>query len=122
VLLIEDDPAVRSVVARGLRRAGFACLEAASGEVGLDFARQRAPDLLLTDIEIPGKDGLAVLREFREDHKLTDVPAIIITGHPPADTAETIGALRAHILAKPFSAAAVVREVERLIGKTTESR
>jgi signal transduction histidine kinase/CheY-like chemotaxis protein len=116
VLLIEDDPTVRMAVARGLRRAGFACLEVASGARGVEFARQRPPDLLLTDIEVPEKDGLEVLREFREDPRLLDVPAIVITGHHSAETLETIQSLRAQVVGKPFGPATVVREVERLIG------
>jgi signal transduction histidine kinase/DNA-binding response OmpR family regulator len=116
VLLIEDDPTVRLAVARGLRRAGFACLEVASGARALEFARQRPPDLLLTDLEVPEKDGLEVLREFREDPRLLDVPAIVITGHQTAETLEAIQSLRAQIVGKPFGPGTVVREVERLIG------
>jgi signal transduction histidine kinase/CheY-like chemotaxis protein len=116
ILLIEDDPAVRMAVARGLRRAGFACLEVASGARGVEFARQRPPDLLLTDMEVPEKDGLEVLREFRGDPRLADVPAIVISGHHSAKTLESIRSLRAQVVGKPFSPATVVREVERLIG------
>nr|NIN72371.1 response regulator [Gemmatimonadota bacterium]NIO32080.1 response regulator [Gemmatimonadota bacterium] len=116
VLLIEDDPAVRLAVARGLRRAGFACLEVASGARALEYARQRPPDLLLTDLEVPEKDGLEVLREFRVDPRLLDVPAIVITGHQTAETLEAIRSLRAQVIGKPFAPAAMVREVERLLG------
>jgi signal transduction histidine kinase/CheY-like chemotaxis protein len=116
VLLIEDDPTVRMAVARGLRRAGYACLEVASGARGVELARQRPPDLLLTDIEVPEKDGLEVLREFREDPRLLDVPAIVITGHQTAETLEAIRSLRALVVGKPFGPATADREVERLIG------
>ncbi|MGD2152021.1 MAG: response regulator [Gemmatimonadales bacterium] len=116
VLLIEDDPTVRMAVARALRRAGYACVEVASGARGAEFARQRAPDLLLTDIEVPGKDGLEVLREFREDPRLLDVPAVVLSGQHSAETLETVQSLRAQVVGKPFSPETVVREVERLIG------
>lgn len=116
VMLIEDDPAVRSVVARGLRRAGLACLEVATGEAGLDLARQRAPDVLLADVELPGKGGLEVLREFRQDPRLADVPAIVITGHASAETLAAIEAQQAFVVTKPFGVATVLREVERAIG------
>jgi signal transduction histidine kinase/DNA-binding response OmpR family regulator len=120
VLLIEDDPAVRTGLARGLRRAGYACLEAASGEAGLEMARERAPDLVLTDVQVPGVDGLAVLRQLRGDPDLADVPAIVITGHPVQDVAEAIGSLQAQFLSKPFGTATVLREVDRLIGPQSE--
>ncbi len=120
VLLIEDDPAVRSVLVRGLRRAGYACLEAASGAVGMEFAHQRPPDLLLTDIEVPGKDGLEVLRDFRSDPRLANIPAIVITGSA-VDVAEPTAALRAQLVTKPFAAGTVVREIERLLGSAEEA-
>jgi len=116
ILLIEDDPAVRTGLARGLRRAGYACLEAASGEGGLGMARARAPDLVLTDLQIPGKDGLAVLRELRADPDLTDVPAIIFTGQFGSELLQEVESLRAYFLRKPFGASTVLREVGRLIG------
>jgi len=120
ILLIEDDPAVRTGLARGLRRAGYACLEAAGGAAGLEMARERVPDLMLTDIQVPGMDGLVVLREFRADPKLSDVPAIVITGHPAQDLVEAIDSLQAHFLAKPFGTATVLREIDRLIGVSSE--
>jgi len=116
VLLIEDDPAVRAGLARGLRRAGYACLEAASGEAGLEMARARAPDLVLTDLQIPGKDGLVVLRELRDDPDLGEIPAIAITGHFGSELLQDLESLRAHFLRKPFGTSTVLREVGRLIG------
>jgi signal transduction histidine kinase/DNA-binding response OmpR family regulator len=116
VLLIEDDPAIRVGLARGLRRAGYACLEAASGEVGLELARDRSPDLLVTDIQVPGKDGLTVLRDFRADPKLADVPAIVITGHANPDQVDSIASLQAQLISKPFGTAMVLKEIERQLG------
>ena len=121
VLLIEDDPAVRMGLARGLRRAGYACLEAASGETGVEIARERAPDLVLTDLNVPGKDGLMVLRDFRTDPELMSVPAIVITGHAAPDLIETIESLRADFLPKPFGTSTVLRVIGRLLGPPSEA-
>lgn len=121
VLLIEDDPAVRMGLARGLRRAGYACLEAASGEAGVEIARQRPPDLVLTDLHVPGKDGLMVLREFRADSELAAVPAIVVTGHAGPDLVEAIKSLQAEFLPKPFGTSTVLREIGRLLGRPSEA-
>ena len=112
---------MRMGLARGLRRAGYACLEAASGEAGVEIARTRAPDLVLTDLNVPGKDGLMVLQEFRKDPDLMNVPAIVITGHAAPELVDTIESLRADFLPKPFGTSTVLREIGRLLGPPSEA-
>ncbi len=121
VLLVEDDPAVRVGLGRGLRRAGYACLEASSGEAAMELARKRVPDIVVTDWRIPGKDGLALLREMREDTDLAAVPAIVVTGYADSEAADAIKKLHAHLVPKPFSPSAIVREIDRLIGSAIEA-
>lgn len=115
VLLVEDDPAVRAGVARGLRRSGYACLEAASGEVALEMAGRRAPDLIMTDIQIPGTDGLELLRRFRADARLARVPAIVVTGHMTPGIANEARSLGARFLPKPFAITEILREIDRAL-------
>ncbi len=85
------------------------------------MARERKPDLLITDFNVPGKDGLTLLQEIRDDTALADVPAIVLTGHPSADTVEAVKLLQATLIQKPFSASVVLREIERLIGSPAGS-
>lgn len=122
VLLIEDDPAVRVGLARGIRRGGYSCLEVASGEEGLQIARERKPDLLITDFQVPGKDGLSLLKDIRDDASLADVPAIVVTGHPNPEAVEAINSLQASFVPKPFSTSLVLREIERMIGPGLRTR
>ena len=65
ILAIDDDPAVTSVLKRGLSYEGFAVDTAGSGEEGLAIARERAPDLVILDVMMPGIDGIEVLRRLR---------------------------------------------------------
>ncbi len=115
VLVIEDDPAVRGALARILRHARYACLEAASGDTGLALARERPPDLVMTDWQIPGMDGPALLRAMRGDARLAKIPVIVVTGHAEPRVAETAASLGASLITKPFDATEVIREVERLM-------
>lgn len=115
VLVIEDDPAVRGALARILRHARYACLEAASGDTGLALARERPPDLVMTDWQIPGMDGPALLRAMRGDARLAKIPVIVVTGHAEPRVAETAASLGASLITKPFDAVEVIREVERLM-------
>lgn len=65
ILVIDDDPAITSVLKRGLAYEGFVVDTASSGVEGLAVARERPPDLVVLDIMMPGLDGLEVLRRLR---------------------------------------------------------
>jgi DNA-binding response OmpR family regulator len=78
VLVVEDDPVLRSTLAYNLSREGFRVLTAADGEVGLELARQERDrlDLVLLDIMLPGIDGFQVLRLLRRE---SDIPILMLS-------------------------------------------
>jgi DNA-binding NarL/FixJ family response regulator len=67
VLIVDDDAAVRSLIAALIARAGFAWREAASGEEALEAVHEDCPDVVLLDVELPGLSGYEVCRELREE-------------------------------------------------------
>ena len=79
VLLIDDEEGIRKVMSIALRDAGYVVWTADSGEQGLEIFEREQPALVLTDIKMPGIDGIAVLRRIKEMQ--TDSEVIIITGH-----------------------------------------
>ena len=76
ILVVDDDPTVREVVSRYLRRDGHRVLEASNGTDGLAAALTEQPDLVILDLMMPGMDGLAVCRELRRQ---SAVPVIMLT-------------------------------------------
>jgi CheY-like chemotaxis protein len=89
VLLIDDDPDCRMLVrdAMGLSRVNSVVYEAADAEAGLRFLRRQGehanaprPGLIYLDVEMPGIDGIALLREIRADPTLADIPVVMMTG------------------------------------------
>lgn len=64
VLVIDDEPGMRSLMRRGLGLAGYEVETAEGGEVGLEAATQRPPDLVLLDLMMPGLDGFATLERL----------------------------------------------------------
>lgn len=80
ILLIDDSPTFRHVLRQALTAAGYAVLEASSGEEGLRIAGSRRPDAVVVDGMLPGIDGATVIRHLRLDVALRDVPCLLLTG------------------------------------------
>ncbi len=79
ILLVDDEEGIRKVMSVSLRDAGYEVWTAESGERGLEIFKREQPALVLTDIKMPGMDGIEVLRRIKE--RETDAEVIIITGH-----------------------------------------
>ena len=80
ILLVDDDVQVRAMFGLALRRSGYHVIEAASGATGLLMARQHLPDLILTDINMPGGDGSTLLHDIRHDPELRTKQVVMMTG------------------------------------------
>ena len=65
ILVVDDDPKIRAVIRRGLAFEGYRVIEAATGEEGLEKAREHLPELVVLDVMLPGIDGLEVTRRLR---------------------------------------------------------
>jgi hypothetical protein len=81
ILLVEDEAFLRELLAEGLKDFGFTVAQAASGSGALLHFRENRPDVLLTDIRLPGRlDGWDLAERFREE--APDLPVIYVTGFP----------------------------------------
>src|SRR5581483_6512256 len=112
VLLVDDEPTIVRGYARILKAGGFNVEIAHDGVEAAELTRSRAFDVIVSDISMPGMNGLALLRTVRE-HDL-DVPVILMTGGPAVESAVQAmeyGALR--YLIKPIEARHLVEVVAR---------
>ena len=78
ILVIDDDEAMRSTVRKILEREGYEVREARDGEEGLRLFRQRAADVVVTDLIMPGKEGIETIVELREE--APDIRILVISG------------------------------------------
>jgi signal transduction histidine kinase len=82
ILLVDDDQQVRTMFGVSLRRNGYHVIEADSGVTGLVMAQQHLPDLILSDIHMPGGDGSTLLQNIRRDPALRSKQVVLMTGRP----------------------------------------
>jgi len=104
ILVIEDDSSTRAGLATALRRHGYEVAEAADGTAGLAAAFHRPPDILLVDVDLPGPNGFAILKELRNRPETAAVPVVLMTGQPDqAGQRQSMDLGADDYLSKPFT-------------------
>ena len=114
ILLVDDDLALGGFLSRALRAGGFEVAHELAADTALARVTVEQWDLLITDIELPGMNGLELLERVRE--RMPDLPVAVLTGHPTVDYA--VSALRgaaAEFLSKPISAPDLQAKAAELI-------
>ncbi|MDP1948302.1 MAG: sigma-54 dependent transcriptional regulator [Nitrospirota bacterium] len=112
ILLVDDEPLMRLSMVDALEAVGHDVLAVASGTEGIEAVRQRPFDLVITDLRLPGADGLTVLAATKEQSAQTEV--VVITAHGSVETA--VGAMKLgafDYITKPFQMDELLLIVER---------
>jgi two-component system cell cycle sensor histidine kinase/response regulator CckA len=110
LLLVEDDPAVRSILERGIKRFGPLITTAADGLIALEILDTGAQfDVLVSDIMMPGIDGVELASRCLESRP--DIGIILISGFAEAPLHRAASAHDVHFLSKPFALADLVRAI-----------
>ena len=115
ILVIEDDKPVRNMLRNLLEGEGHQVIEACEGDEGLQLYRAQSPDLVITDIHMPGKDGLEVIKEVRADAPEAKIIAIAAHVLEMLPRAKELGADRT--IGKPFDVNELLEMVEGLLGR-----
>ncbi|MCD6057003.1 MAG: two component transcriptional regulator, winged helix family [Thermomicrobiales bacterium] len=115
ILIVDDEPSVLDVLATLLTNEGHLVQTAPNGRVALDLLATGTPDLLITDVMMPGMDGWMLLATVRED--LPALPVIVMSGvDPGADRLDVLSADHTLFLRKPFDIDTLLGSVERVVG------
>ena len=113
ILVVERDPHVRALERYFLEQAGYAVELADDGEVGLELARKLRPQIVLTEILVPRKDGLAVCRELKADPATRGTIVLVVSMLAAEERAREAGADA--FLLKPLNDVLLVDSVRRLL-------
>ena len=124
ILHVEDDASLQRLVRVVLEQVGgYAVQTVADGARALDIARASAPHLVLLDVDLPGMNGVAVLRAMRASAELREVPVVFLTAVADGQLREECDSLGiSDILVKPFRPRLLVQTVDRVLGSCADGR
>ena len=124
VLVADDEPTIRRLVAAVLDRTDVRTLEAADGAQALEMARRHRPDLILLDILMPRMNGIDVCQQIRAERALVRTPVVMLTAcGQESDRERGRKAGADGFVVKPFSPAALLETVANILaGRPGASR
>ena len=119
ILIIEDEETTRILIATNLEKAGYQVFQANNGEDGYQVARAVRPDLIITDIVMPGIDGGRLIKRIREDGSGKKILFVVVTSH---------GQMQGYFemidvddfIVKPVNPQELIARVERVFAKARE--
>jgi signal transduction histidine kinase/DNA-binding response OmpR family regulator len=111
VMIVDDDPNARDLLAATVRREGYRVIAATDGEAALALAREWHPDVVTLDVLMPRMDGWAVLTAFKSDPELAEIPVIIVSVLADRGIAVSLGA--AEFLTKPIDRARLAATIRQ---------
>jgi two-component system, OmpR family, response regulator ResD len=115
ILVIEDDPTIRNLIAFTLADEGYEVDEASDGREALDLAARQQPDVIVLDMKMPWMDGWEFAKVYRDRHD-SPAPILVLTAAQDADRrGEEINA--EHIVSKPFDLHVLLERIAAISGK-----
>jgi two-component system chemotaxis response regulator CheY len=117
ILSVDDSNSIRQMVAFTLKGAGYEVIEAADGQEGLDKAKTKTVDLVLTDQNMPRMDGITLIKTLRAMPSYKSVPILMLTTESgDAMKSEGKAAGATGWIVKPFDPAKLLEVVKKVIG------
>jgi two-component system cell cycle response regulator DivK len=118
ILIVEDNEKNMKLVRDVLQFKGYQTIEAVNGTDGVRLARERKPDLVLMDIQLPDIDGITALGQIRADPETKAIPVVAVSASVMPDDQQRIAASGFDaFVTKPINVKQFVETVERFVGK-----
>jgi two-component system phosphate regulon response regulator PhoB len=121
ILIVDDEPAIRDMVAFALRKGDYEPVHAGDGREAAAAIADRVPDLILLDWMLPGASGLELARRWRRDDLTRDVPIIMLTAR--GEENDRVSGLESGIddyVVKPFSARELLARIKAVLRRSRE--
>jgi CheY-like chemotaxis protein len=115
ILIVEDHPTMRDAMRLVLEEDGHQVEEATDGAAGIAMVRDRAPDVVLLDLNIPVVSGAEVLETLKSDPATAEVLVVVVTATGEEGRRKALSKGADGYITKPFSPLALLRTVERVL-------
>jgi two-component system, cell cycle response regulator DivK len=120
ILLVDDNEVNRDMLSRRLQRRGFEVLLAQDGSQGIEVAKNKMPDLVLMDMDLPLIDGWEATRQLKGDEKTRAIPVIALTAHAlRSDCDRAFQSGCSDFATKPIEFDALLDKIARSLGART---
>ena len=121
ILVVEDDSGIKELISFNLSNQGHQVFEANNGELGIEKARKKLPDLILLDLMLPGIHGLDVCRIIKADQETKDIPIIMVTAMgQEEDIVKGLETGADDYITKPFSIKVLLARVSAVLRRSFE--
>jgi len=121
VLVIDDDPTLRSFLSRSLAKFDYEVVQAEDGKTGVEKAVLHSPDAILLDLKMPGMDGRDVCSLLKNNPKTANIPLIILTGEKEiCDEVEGLKLGAEDYLVKPFDFKVMLARLDKAVERARE--
>jgi two-component system phosphate regulon response regulator PhoB len=116
ILIVEDEPAIQTLIAANLKRAGHTVQQATDAEAAQRLIRAALPDLILLDWMLPGQSGIDLARRLRADERTRDLPLILLTARGEEhDKVQGLEAGADDYITKPFSPRELLARIQAVL-------
>jgi two-component system phosphate regulon response regulator PhoB len=122
ILIVEDEPAIRDMIAFALRTQSYQPICAQDGKDAIQSIAERIPDLILLDWMLPGMTGIELVRRFRKEPNTRDVPIIMLTAK--GEETDRITGFDSGVddyVVKPFSARELLARIKAVLRRSRET-
>jgi DNA-binding response OmpR family regulator len=118
ILVVEDDPVILDLLTVNFELEGYTVVRAVDGVDGLEKARDHRPDAVVTDVMMPKRSGIDLLKDLRADPELAYIPVILLSARALAtDVRDGLAAGADDYITKPFEPDDLVVRVEKLLAR-----
>lgn len=116
ILIVEDDPAVQTLLLKALTAKGYRVTQALDGLAGLTALERERPDLIIADIMMPRLDGMTFVKALKRNQDTRAVPVIFLTAkNDPRSVVEGINVGAKYYVTKPFQLDELLSKVEKAL-------